>query len=172
MSVRGRQAGFIHSASIEGVLPLESRSAPIHDLFCCNGFDRSKRVEVMDGSSAPLARSLALAPTPTLYHCKWPLSVRPWIVQPAVVLQREGLDRDFGNEGTSGSKQAWADNAIIGLRLRRRTRPLRSIAFDADDVVMTIGANFEDQQEGLAACLPHGPPGNPESSRTAAFNVA
>ena len=119
-----------------------------------------------------LARSLALAPTPTLYHCKWPLSVRPWIVQPAVVLQREGLDRDFGNEGTSGSKQAWADNAIIGLRLRRRTRPLRSIAFDADDVVMTIGANFEDQQEDLAACLPHGPPGNPESSRTAAFNVA
>ena len=66
---------------------------------------------------APLPRSLALAPTPTLYHCKWPLSVRPLIVQPAVVLQREGLDRDFGNEGTSGSKQAWADNAIIGLRL-------------------------------------------------------
>ena len=122
---------------------------------------------------APLPRSLALAPTPTLYHCKWPLSVRPWIVQPAVVvLQREGLDREFGNEGTSGSKQAWADNAIIGLRLRRRTRPLRSIAFDADDVVMTIGANFEDQQEDPAALLPHGPPGNPESSRTAAFNVA
>ena len=125
---------------------------------------------------APLPRSLALAPTPTLYHCKWPLSVRPSVDCSACgCVAAWGLDRDFGNEGTSGSKQAWADNAIIGLRLRRRTRPLRSIAFDADDVVMTIGANFEDQQEDLAACLPHGghgPPGNPESSRTAAFNVA
>ena len=125
--------------------------------------------EVMDGSSAPLARSLS-RPRPLSITANGPFPSGP-----AVVLQREGLDRDFGNEGTSGSKQAWADNAIIGLRLRRRTRPLRSIAFDADDVVMTIGANFEDQQEDLAACLPHGghgPPGNPESSRTAAFNVA
>ena len=47
-----------------------------------------------------------------------------------------------------------------------------TLSFDADDVFMTIGANFEDQQEDLAACLPHGGHGNPESSRTAAFNVA
>ena len=113
MSVR--QAGFIHSASIEGVLPLESRSAPIHDLFCCNGFDRSKRVEVMDGSSASLARSRAHAHS---------LSLQMAPFRPPVDCSACGCVAACGGwigisgtkDGTSGSKQAWADNAIIGLR--------------------------------------------------------
>ena len=125
---------------------------------------------------APLPRSLARSlsrprplsitangPFPSvrgLFSLRLCCSVRGWI----------GIS---GTKGQADRSRPGPITPLLGLdRLRRRTRPLRSIAFDADDVVMTIGANFEDQQEDLAACLPHGPPGNPESSRTAAFNVA